>query len=443
MNYWRGEVTEDPPLGECLEPRSYYSGNPPAPFPSRIVLGEPRYFSEGFADLPSLVWLRNAYGIPEGCYGLSSLTRQINTREDTAISEIIFVSIYPGIDLDIDVVSDAIVNDTLDILVTTAPLDIVIVEDSEVDDLGDVEIEPATYLLINASEVTSVEDSVYIGGNDLAIVKVEDTALSEILSVRLDLNINTSQGGKIDVFDEPLLLILAEPLNINVVEDPKPNDDVSMWIEEGSLSINRTESSTISDTNTIAIITPSSNLNIVATESTSVTETKTVAIVTLGSSGYNIVGTGATAGSGVAWNTPSRVTADDGLSTVATLTSANPVSQDLKGTNPTISLPPGAVIDGIQVKIQIHIQNAGSIQDLQVKLIVGGTIVGDNKAQYTYTGTAFEYVYGGATDLWGLTPIDTEIEAADFGVSLSSQRISGSVPIVNVDYMAINVFYHV
>jgi len=62
-----------------------------------------------------------------------------------------------------------------------------------------------------------------------------------------------------------------------------------------------------------------------------------------------------------------------------------------------------------------------TVADNVIRLVVDGTVVGDNKADTTtdWSYTEDVFPYGGDTILWGLTPSVAEINAVDFGVVLS------------------------
>jgi hypothetical protein len=60
--------------------------------------------------------------------------------------------------------------------------------------------------------------------------------------------------------------------------------------------------------------------------------------------------------------------------------------------------------------------------DTSVRLLVGGVVVGDNKAQGVDLGTGGPGIvttYGGSTDLWGQTITSGEVNSSDFGVVFS------------------------
>jgi hypothetical protein len=85
-------------------------------------------------------------------------------------------------------------------------------------------------------------------------------------------------------------------------------------------------------------------------------------------------------------------------------------------------------IDGITVTIERSKGGFGTMKDSIVKLVIGGSVVGSNKADTSTTYPASDTVatYGGAADLWGLTPSVAEINASDFGVVLASVFVTGS-----------------
>lgn len=83
----------------------------------------------------------------------------------------------------------------------------------------------------------------------------------------------------------------------------------------------------------------------------------------------------------------------------------------------------GQPITGIAVEVTATGEDVSTrtLEDSVVRLIIGGTVVGDNKAiteRWTDTDLVTR-VYGGAGDLWGVTPAYTDIQASDFGVSLA------------------------
>lgn len=95
----------------------------------------------------------------------------------------------------------------------------------------------------------------------------------------------------------------------------------------------------------------------------------------------------------------------------------------LKVTNPGSALDEviGKNIDGIEVEVvgQGQTGSGRNLIDSDVQLIIGGSLVGANKAdlstQWTTTATR---TYGGASDKWSLTPDDSDIASSTFGVGV-------------------------
>lgn len=163
--------------------------------------------------------------------------------------------------------------------------------------------------------------------------------------------------------------------------------------------------------------------------------------------GPNIAGAGASSGGGTAWTNPGNITADDASYATCTLT-ASGTSQALNGTSFGFSIPSGATIDGFLVEIERFssspLGSPFNIADSNVQLIKGGTAGGTNKS----TGAVWNYTsptivsFGGAADLWGQTWTDSDVNASNFGATLSIQNLSGvSTRTGSVDYIRITVYY--
>ena len=103
-------------------------------------------------------------------------------------------------------------------------------------------------------------------------------------------------------------------------------------------------------------------------------------------------------------------------------------SYQLKVTNPGTGFAEvaGKTIDGIEVEIRGTGQDGGSqvLYDKNIQLIIGGTVVGDNKQTFDqWTDTSIvTRVYGGAADKWGLTPSHTDINSSTLGVMVAFQN---------------------
>jgi len=112
---------------------------------------------------------------------------------------------------------------------------------------------------------------------------------------------------------------------------------------------------------------------------------------------------------------------------------------------------PDKEITGIEVEI-------GYSSDMEVntelgfsnyaQLIIAGTKVGTNKGNHTLflNDTAFvfdTFTLGNSTDLWGLTPVYTEINASNFGFAFQFENDGqpGRIADVRIYYVGIQVHY--
>lgn len=139
--------------------------------------------------------------------------------------------------------------------------------------------------------------------------------------------------------------------------------------------------------------------------------------------GPNSAGTGASDngnGGTAAWTNPDRITVSDNSRSQASVAAAA-TTEWLKATNFGFSIPTGDTIDGIQAGIEKRSGTASAIQDVDVKLVKGGTVQGANKAEAAAWPTVDTYSeYGGAADLWDLSFTPADINATNFGVVISA-----------------------
>jgi len=127
-----------------------------------------------------------------------------------------------------------------------------------------------------------------------------------------------------------------------------------------------------------------------------------------------------------AWGTPGNATADD--ASYASILAKNVTTHYLKATDFGFSIPSGATIDGIVVewKRKAFSQTATIITDSSLKLVKGGVIGGTNKSSAATWTTAENWIsFGGASDLWGETWSDTDINDSTFGTVLSAAIANG------------------
>lgn len=107
---------------------------------------------------------------------------------------------------------------------------------------------------------------------------------------------------------------------------------------------------------------------------------------------------------------------------------------------------PAGTIDGILVEIERRADRSDASNgafDHTVQLIIGGTVTGSNKADTVNRWPDFDTYksYGGASDLWGLTPTVSEINSSDFGVSLIGTITNVFSMSAYVDHIRVTVYY--
>lgn len=147
-----------------------------------------------------------------------------------------------------------------------------------------------------------------------------------------------------------------------------------------------------------------------------------------------------------AWSNESYAMAqDDAVATIANNNlDSNNISRKLSLSNFGVNLPAGSVVDGIVVKIDKY-KTQGSIVDAVVRLTkTAGTAVGDNKADTTTAWASSDTdtykSYGGATDKWGTTWTEAEVESSGFGAVICVKaKSNNSRPAI--DHVEITVYY--
>ena len=148
----------------------------------------------------------------------------------------------------------------------------------------------------------------------------------------------------------------------------------------------------------------------------------------------------------IAWQNPSNASgSEDAYATAAVGT-----SHYLKATLAADTrVPTDATVTGVEVLIERSAINdfpytfpfdfGLNVTDNIVRLVRGGTVVGDDKASGDqWPGMDVVRSYGGSTDLWGTTLTPAQVNASDFGVVLSA---TVTVAQARVDQIRITVHY--
>ena len=161
--------------------------------------------------------------------------------------------------------------------------------------------------------------------------------------------------------------------------------------------------------------------------------------------GPNLPGTAAddSAVGSAAWFSPNDGKTDNGIETANLDIFSGQTTHYLKMTNFGFAIA-DTQIDGIQVLVQRR-SLIGVVKDSVVKLVVGGSVVGSNKADSgtNWPGSVTDKTYGGPADLWGITPAVADVNGATFGMVVSAVWVSGSGKpsraVGAIDYISITV----
>lgn len=145
--------------------------------------------------------------------------------------------------------------------------------------------------------------------------------------------------------------------------------------------------------------------------------------------GENNAGIGATA-----WTAPTAIVSDN--ATDATCNAAAS-SQYLVARNFGFSIPAGAVIGGIVVRVEAS-EHSTSTESLNAQL-QNSSLIGSSKAQTVNGTTKSVYTYGATNDVWGATLTPSIVNDANFGVRVWFTTAHD----VRVDYITIAVEYTV
>ena len=143
--------------------------------------------------------------------------------------------------------------------------------------------------------------------------------------------------------------------------------------------------------------------------------------------GWILAGAGAndSADGDVAWSNAGNVVADSSTSASAGPVPKNGTTQHIRASNFGISLPSGAVVTGVEARVNRSTgNNAGTnFTDHTIQLLIGGARIGDNLADtLTYwpvNSSRANALYGGDDNLWGLSSVAAgDISGAGFGLSV-------------------------
>lgn len=134
------------------------------------------------------------------------------------------------------------------------------------------------------------------------------------------------------------------------------------------------------------------------------------------------------------------------------LTAALPrggASQTLQLTNFNFNLPENAIVSGIEVNIESRAATSGRITPTIIQLMLGGSVIGENKASSTTTISNIDELqtYGSENDKWTVNSLNrNNFSDPSFGIAISFQNNNANNNNPNtiyIDYVSVTVYYSV
>lgn len=155
------------------------------------------------------------------------------------------------------------------------------------------------------------------------------------------------------------------------------------------------------------------------------------------------LGQSVTVGGRYAWTSPTNIYTSNNVYAYVDL-DYDELTELLRASTFDFSIPGGATIDGVVAEFEKK-ADLEYTEDYECKILKQGTEQGDNKAKTGVDWPSSDtYVsYGGASDMWGVTLSPAEVNATNFGVSISATYIGeeGEASILEVDHVRITVYY--
>lgn len=143
-----------------------------------------------------------------------------------------------------------------------------------------------------------------------------------------------------------------------------------------------------------------------------------------------------------AWTDPDNVMTSNDAWAACPLDGSQ--SDELRVTNFGFSIPAGATILGIELRVERSMTPlGGEIRDLSVRLRKAAGAVGDNKASAGLwpDGTDAIATYGGPTDLWGTTWSPADINDSGFGAAIRAEEAGVNPMTAQVDHITLTVYH--
>lgn len=122
--------------------------------------------------------------------------------------------------------------------------------------------------------------------------------------------------------------------------------------------------------------------------------------------------------------------------------SSNELSDYLVVVDHALDVPSTSTVTGIEVHVYRR-GTSGALEDVSVRLVVGGQLLGADRARPgAWSSVDEEAVYGGPSDTWGLSPSVADVTSPDFGAALAVRRVPGTLGNAAgaVDFVSVWVF---
>lgn len=147
-------------------------------------------------------------------------------------------------------------------------------------------------------------------------------------------------------------------------------------------------------------------------------------------SGTSVAGIGS-----VSWAGATDISADDGTRANANTVPPGGATNWLRGYIDVATgdlVPSGAMIDGIEARVQTYGIDTQLVRFNAARLVIGGVIGSTNVPSMPSTnwgapslGDA-NILLGGATNLWAETPTAADVRGSTFGIAISAKNDEGS-----------------
>lgn len=132
----------------------------------------------------------------------------------------------------------------------------------------------------------------------------------------------------------------------------------------------------------------------------------------------------------VAWTTPDNARTADGMVTESVLTASAGSTETLRATNWGLTLPANISPSSVIVRVRRRNLLGSSVIDRRVALVRGSTTVATwpSASALSWPAMLNPVTFGNLINRWSSLPTAADVTAADFGVELAADTLSGANP---------------